>query len=109
MTPLDKFAALIVLHCLADYPLQGEFLARGKNHRNPIEGFHWQILLLAHAAIHAGGVWLVTGSLLLGMSEFIAHMAIDYCRCEGSISFSTDQLLHVACKALWIALLVLPK
>jgi hypothetical protein len=35
---ISSFWWLLVAHVLADYPLQGAFLARGKNHRNPIPG-----------------------------------------------------------------------
>jgi hypothetical protein len=32
---------LLVDHALADYPLQGDFLARAKNHTAPIPGISW--------------------------------------------------------------------
>ena len=31
MSPLAMFAALVAGHALCDYPLQGDFLAKGKN------------------------------------------------------------------------------
>jgi hypothetical protein len=38
---LKLFLLLLVVHALCDYPLQGGFLARGKNEINPIPGVPW--------------------------------------------------------------------
>ncbi|MFN7930299.1 MAG: DUF3307 domain-containing protein [Blastocatellia bacterium] len=95
------FFKLLIGHFLADYPLQGEFLAKAKNHKQPIPGVPWIQALIAHAAIHAGMVWFLTGSGVLGCFEFFLHLAIDGMKCEGTISFNVDQLLHWGCKALW--------
>lgn len=96
---------LLAAHALCDYPLQGDFLSRGKNHRNPLPGVPWYQCLLAHALIHGGAVAVLTGSLGLGCAEFAAHVLIDYGKCDGWFGFNFDQALHVACKILWVALL----
>ena len=96
---------LCVGHVLCDFPLQGQFLADGKNHRNPIPGFAWQIMLFSHALIHAGMVSLVTGSLFLGMLELVLHMFIDFLKCEEKFGFATDQALHYGCKVLYVILM----
>lgn len=129
---LTVLALLLLGHALADYPLQGDFLARAKNHAVPIPGVPWVHGLLWHSVIHGGAVGLVTGSLLLGSLETAAHMLIDYGKCGGWYArphrlivqwfaptdctrkhfeeeaarraFHTDQALHVACKVLWVAL-----
>lgn len=104
--------ALLVGHAIADYPLQGDFLARAKNHRAPVlaangQAFPWWIALGSHALIHGGAVALVTGSALLGLAETVAHVAIDYGTSEGKTGgYVGDQALHVACKVLWLALLL---
>lgn len=98
-------ALLVFAHCLADYPLQGDFLAKAKNHKAPIPGVPWQTALLAHASIHAGMVLLITGSLWFALAEFVGHTVIDYTKCSGRIGFNTDQLLHLAMKAGYIAVL----
>lgn len=41
MEYIELFALLLVGHALADYPLQGEFLSKTKNHRSPNEGIPW--------------------------------------------------------------------
>lgn len=114
---------LLVGHAVADYPLQGDFLARGKNHRAPLPGVPWWICLVNHAAMHAGMVALVTGSIALGLVEFVLHCVIDYAKCDGLFdrsaywdvavwgdaiaaekeasdreAFTIDQALHVVCK-----------
>lgn len=105
MSLSEIFFCLIVGHMIADYPLQGDFLARGKNRQNPIPGVPWQHPLAAHCFIHAGFVFLFTGSLLISLAELVAHALIDDAKCAGKISYDTDQALHIACKALWVAII----
>lgn len=104
MTSARLLFFLLVGHALCDYPLQGDFLARGKNHRAPIPGVPWWQCLLAHALIQGGMVTVVTGSLWLGLAEFILHGVIDYGKSEGWYSYNVDQLLHVLSKALWVVM-----
>jgi hypothetical protein len=98
---MPMLLAMLVWHAIADYPLQGDFLAKAKNRFAPIPGVPWAQALGAHALIHAGGVWLITGSLWLALAEFVLHAFIDYSKCYGSIGFNTDQSLHVGCKVAW--------
>lgn len=99
---ITTLALLLAGHAAADYPLQGDFLAKAKNRANPIPGVPWYHGLLPHAAIHGGFVGVITGSLTLGVAEFIAHCVIDDSKCMGRISYNQDQALHVACKVLWV-------
>jgi hypothetical protein len=94
---------LMVGHSLCDYPLQGEYLAAAKR-KNSGHATPWWIALTAHSFIHAGMVALVTGSILLGVCELVAHWSIDYMKCDGRFGFTTDQAFHVVCKILWAAL-----
>lgn len=98
------FFWLLIAHAVCDFPLQGDFLAHGKNHRDPIPGVPWFICLLAHALIHAGGVALVTGSVAAGLAEFAVHALIDFGKCQGWYGFGHDQALHVFTKPLWLLL-----
>ena len=128
---MTVFLLLLFAHALADYPLQGDFLSKAKNHRQPIPGVPWTHGLLWHAVIHGGFVGIVTGSVALGVAEVAAHMLIDYAKSAGRfrrsimggdvpvprveweawhlsqerLAFHIDQLLHVLCKALWCVLL----
>lgn len=101
----ETFLLLIVGHALADYPLQGDYLAKAKNRFAPLAGTPWFHAMAAHAIIHGGFVGVITGSATLGILEAIVHAAIDDTKCRGVISFNTDQILHLACKLVWIALL----
>lgn len=117
-------AALAFGHCLADYPLQGDFLARGKSHRAPLPGVPWALILTVHAWIHGGMVFLlgaVVGALFgvlldgpalwvllaLGVLEFTQHWVIDFAKCDGRIGFEVDQALHLLCKMAWALIIVL--
>lgn len=100
---IDKLLLLIGLHALCDYPLQGDFLARGKNHRSPLPGAPWYQCLFAHAAIHGLAVGLVLGPWF-GVSELVAHAITDYLKSNGIFSFNVDQGVHVGCKLAWVAL-----
>lgn len=99
------FWFLLVGHAVCDYPLQGDFLAKGKNHTAPLPGVPWYQCLLAHAMIHSGSVLLVTGSITLALAEFTVHVLIDYGKCDGWYGFNVDQSLHFACKVLWVLML----
>lgn len=104
--------ALAIGHALADYPLQGAFLADAKNrHAKPLPlaanvpsppGL-WIHALTAHSLIHGGAVWLITGSVTLALVEVGLHWLIDYSKCERWLGYTTDQLLHLSCKALYAA------
>lgn len=96
---------LLVGHALTDFPLQGDFLAKGKNHRAPLPGVPWFPCLLAHAVISGGAVTVVTGRVDLGLIEAWVHAHIDWGKNQGWYGFNVDQLLHVAFKvAYWLLL-----
>lgn len=93
------------MHALADFPLQGEYLAKQKSRRQADSPGVWIIALSAHCAIHAGGVWLVSGSLAFGAVEGFLHFLIDLGKGEGKFGFVTDQILHMGCKLAYTFLL----
>lgn len=97
--PIAVFFALAVAHALADFPLQGEFIARQKTRSSSSGKSEWITCLTAHSLIHAGGVWIVTGSMLLGAVEMVLHAIIDVGKGEGKFGLITDQILHLVCKA----------
>lgn len=109
MNGFALFAALVVGHALADYPLQGDFLARAKNRTAPIPGVPWFWALGSHAAIHGGMValilWLFHAPAplvaVLGVGEALCHAYVDDGKCRGVIGFNTDQTLHLWMKLLW--------
>lgn len=98
---MTLFLLMMFWHFLADYPLQGDFLARAKNRTNPIPGTPWWQALVGHSYIHAAGVGIITGMVELAIAEFVAHAAIDDAKCRGKLTFNHDQALHVLCKGAW--------
>lgn len=96
---------LLGAHALADYPLQGDFLAANKARSGPNFVPWWQALL-AHAFIHGLFVALITGIWWLGLAEVAAHAITDHAKCEKRIGINTDQAVHVACKVAWAAIAV---
>lgn len=111
LSALVLLFGLAIGHALADFPLQGEFIARGKNRNveppkladgksNPKT--LWIYLMSAHCLIHAGFVWVISGSVLFAFIEFVLHWIIDAMKCEGKTSFAIDQWLHLATKALFV-------
>lgn len=88
-------------HALCDYPLQGDFLAKAKNHRSPSPHKHWFCAIFAHSMIHCAMVYLITGSVALGLAELVIHAATDYAKCDGRITSTQDQAIHYSCKIAW--------
>ena len=109
---LVLFYALIMGHAVADFPLQGRFLAMAKDRHNKLpssegEGFPrtlWIFALTVHSLIHGATLWLITGSVVFALAENIVHWFIDLAKCEKLTTFSQDQGLHVLCKAVFAIL-----
>jgi len=99
--PLALFAAFVVVHAVADFPLQGDYLSRQKSRLKADNPSDWIVALIAHCVIQAGGVWLISGSLAVAMVELVLHVFIDVSKGEGKFGIVTDQLLHLLCKAVY--------
>lgn len=112
---LETLFQLIVGHAVADYPLQSEAMARGKNRnrflslsdippgQKPVSV--WWHYMTAHALVHAGAVGIVTGSTVLAVTEFILHWIIDFAKCENWTNPHQDQALHLLCKVVYAAVM----
>lgn len=100
------FLSMVFFHFLFDYPLQGDFLSKAKNHLDSIPTVPWYQALFAHAFLQAGGVFYATMSFTLAGLELIAHIVIDYAKCSKKISYNVDQALHIGCKIVWMLILV---
>jgi hypothetical protein len=99
---------LMIGHALCDFSLQTDSMAKGKNRHRKTEpppgakyAPSWFFWLPAHALIHAGAVWLITGSPALSSAEFVLHATIDFGKCENWYGMNTDQAAHVLCKLAW--------
>jgi uncharacterized membrane protein YGL010W len=105
--PLALLTGFFIGHALGDFPLQGDYLAKHKVRSQAGSIGVWIIALSAHSLIHAGAVWLVSGSLFFCMAELLLHALIDFCKGEGRFGIVTDQVLHLACKVVYVPLLVM--
>jgi len=102
---------LLVGHALADFALQHDPMARGKNRHTPIDSARippgqkiqrvWPYWLTSHAIIHGGVVFYITGDYWLSGAETVSHWVIDCLKCENKTTIHIDQALHIACKILW--------
>lgn len=110
------FFALLIGHSVADFALQNEFIATAKNRNANIDRFFggnaapknvWIYVLSAHCLIHAGAVWLITGSIIFAALEFVLHALIDYAKSANCTNFQSDQLLHIACKLVYAILIAI--
>jgi len=96
---------LLVAHAVLDFVWQPDVMAMGKSrhyalHKNPDVDFPpWYYWLTSHAFAHGGMVFMITGSLMLGVIEVCLHWLIDFIKCEKWITLHQDQLLHMLCKA----------
>lgn len=102
---MKLFLLMLCGHALADYPLQGDFLANGKHPWLGLPGVPWFWCMSAHCLIHGLAVYLVTGNVSLLLAEAVVHFAIDVAKCRGLFGFNTDQCLHVTCKVVWTLIL----
>jgi hypothetical protein len=116
VNPWALLFALVIGHALADYPLQGKFLAIRKNrHIKSIDysgdspQHIWVYCLSAHSLVHAGTVWVivwgfgvVTG-VVYAFLEFLLHWFIDFAKCEKWTNFHQDQALHLLSKVFFVA------
>ena len=109
MSNSELFFLLMVGFALADFALQGDAMAKGKNRNKKPDYIPegqkympcWYFWLGAHGLIHGGAVYFVTGSLLLGVTETILHFVIDFIKCENITNPYQDQLLHLLCRLMY--------
>lgn len=102
------FFQFLVGHALGDYVFQRDIMATSKCRKAKIyttagPGFPaWYYWLGSHALVHGGAVFLISGSVLLGLIETVLHAVIDFSKCEHWISIHTDQVLHILCKVIYV-------
>lgn len=96
---IAMFTGLLAGHALADGPLQQGWVGRLKG--SPHLGRR-AVGYAVHGTTHAGLVLMLTGSLALFAAELVAHVTIDAIKKTGAYGNVVDQILHVACKVLWV-------
>lgn len=101
------FFLLLFGHFLADFPLQGPYLSEAKNsHSEAGKDGWWSYCMFAHVTIHAGFVFLFTGSLECAFIELFGHAVVDYAKCEGWLSHKADQNIHIGMKLVYVVFIL---
>lgn len=115
MNIFEALFLMMFLHCLGDFALQSDAMAKGKNrHRKPDyipKGQKykktWPYWLLSHAFIQGGLIYIFTGNLMISLNEFLLHFVIDFIKCENITNPHHDQALHFFCRITYSIILVL--
>ena len=110
---VQLFVLFVIGHYAADY-LQTGFTAKFKA-PDSIRG--WQHILFGHASIQAVAIIVAMNylgydkstTLAIATIEMILHSLIDVGKCKDLFGFHTDQFLHIGCKAVYVALVMLPQ
>lgn len=100
----EMFGLLCMGHFLADFGLQSDRMAVEKCPGRDVT-LSWPWWLISHAAIHGFIVSMISGSILIGLLEWVFHVFIDYTKCRFHTSLGLDQALHLLTKAFWVVLL----
>lgn len=122
MNWLEIFITLLFLHALADFALQSDVMAKGKNRHNDAKQlFHWVHVLdrdpkdfkkcwfywlSAHALIQGGLIFLIFGNIWIALIEIFTHFLIDFTKCENKLTPHQDQLLHFFFKIVYTIILI---
>ncbi len=99
----EKLIFLIFWHFLADFPFQGDYIAKGKNPLKKKDDAPWWWLMVAHCIIHATGVFFITKSFFLAWLEYSSHYVYDTLKCHGKLTFMQDQVCHLIMKFIYVA------
>ena len=108
---LENIFMLLFGHALADFVLQPEAMGCGKNRNDKIHNKEqslfpvWYYWLTAHAFVHGGIVYMITGNIWLGLLETILHWITDFAKNEGWLGMHQDQGIHIGCKIAYAFLL----
>jgi len=99
---IQYLSMLIAIHFIADYTLQTEAVALGKNRviDKAQFGVPWYYWMTSHAFTHAFGVGWFTGNYECAVFEFVTHFIIDTLKCHGKIGIHLDQYYYFCIKIL---------
>jgi hypothetical protein len=101
----ENIFMLLFGHAIADFVLQPDAMGYGKNRNDKIHAKEhslfpvWYYWLTAHALVHGGIVYMITGNIWLGVLETVLHWITDFAKNEGWIGMHQDQGIHISCKA----------
>lgn len=96
---------MMAAHAFADFALQSPWHSGVKYPGNP-SGYPWDVALMNHGLIHGGLVGLITGIWWIGALEAAAHTLIDFGKSQRWYGSVPDQLMHFACKIVWVTIAI---
>ena len=92
---------LLIGHAIADFALQNDAMQYKNRHKKPTNippGQKlmptWGYWMTAHALIHAGLVYFITGLWWAALIQCVTHWVIDFAKCESWTNPNQDQALH---------------
>ena len=99
---------LVLGHFLGDFLFQTDGMAKGKDcsGRKDRQALTWPWWMLGHAFVHGGLVYWASQNALFGAVEVVSHSIVDYGKCRGLYGLWVDQLLHLACKAAMVGIVL---
>lgn len=109
MNFIEILFILLFLHFLADFSLQSEAMAKGKNrHFKPeyvpegqkykITWFYW---LIAHAFIQGGLIFIFFPIVWIALIEVVFHFLLDFFKCDNITNPHIDQGLHILLRIIY--------
>lgn len=101
---------LLLAHAVTDFALQSKEMAVGKRGQGDVPPgvipvTVWPFWLVAHGAVNAAGVYLVTGSIVVSVMELCLHVVIDRAKTLNKTTVYEDQALHLASKIFYAYML----
>jgi len=102
-SPFGLLALLVMAHFVGDFVLQSDRMAVEKCPGRDVT-LPWWWWLIGHASCQGLLVGLLTGVPLLGLAECLVHGLLDWGKCRLGYSLLFDQILHLICKVVWVAL-----
>lgn len=109
MNFIEILFVLLFLHFLADFSLQSEAMAKGKNRhfrseyilkgeKNKITWFYW---LTAHTFIQGGLIFIFFPIIWIALIEVVFHFLLDFLKCDNVTNPHIDQGLHVLLRIIY--------
>ena len=102
---------LLLAHAVTDFAMQSKEMSAGKRGNGEVPPgvksvVVWPFWLVAHAAVNATGVYLVTGSIICSMLELVFHTVLDRNKCLNNTTAYQDQLGHLSTKVFYAWMMV---
>ena len=119
---IQTFLVLWFLHALADFSLQSDAMAQGKNFKQEAINYNkwvdglgrdpklfkkcWFWWLSAHALIQGGLLWIFFNNYWLFAIEAVSHFTLDLTKCAEKTNPHQDQAAHIGLRVVYTIIIV---